>query len=241
MRKHFEIKETAVTIEAAEEYLLLAEKAVMEARAQVEAYIAQDEFFKTTFEPYPVRPDMGHVVKRMCLAAEKADVGPMAAVAGAISEQAVVAMTEAGCKHCMVDNGGDVAMRTSKTVTVGLYAGLTSPIYMALEVPPTRGMYGICTSSGTIGPSISLGRADLATVISDDAALADACATKLGNMISDDDVTTMDKALREVLAIDGVLGALVMINGRMGMGGDLPRLVRCDIPYDRITKVRYER
>ncbi|MCX6650683.1 MAG: UPF0280 family protein [Methanomassiliicoccales archaeon] len=241
MRKHFEIRETAVTIEAAEEYLSMAETAIMDARQQVEAYIAKDEYFKTTFDPYPVAPDMDEVVKRMCLAAQKAGVGPMAAVAGAISEQAVMTMTKAGCKHCMVDNGGDIAMRTSKTVTVGLYAGEASPIYMALEVPPTRKLYGICTSSGTIGPSISLGRADLATVISNDVALADACATKLGNMISDDDVTTMDKALRGVLAIDGVLGALVMINGKMGMGGDVPRLVRCDIPEDRITKVRYER
>jgi len=241
MRKHFEYRETAVTIEADEDQLSLVETAILKARQEVEAYIAKDPFFKTTFEPYPINDDMGEVVKHMCMAAEKADVGPMAAVAGAISQQAVQAMIDAGCKHCLVDNGGDIAMRTSKTVTVGLYAGEQTPNYLALEVPATRGMYGICTSSGTVGPSISFGRADLATVISEDVALADACATKLGNLITEDDVTLMDKSLREVLAIEGVKGALVMAGGKMGLGGAVPRMVRCDVPEELITKVRFER
>jgi ApbE superfamily uncharacterized protein (UPF0280 family) len=241
MRKHFEYRETAVTIEAAEKEIALAESAILSAREEVEAYIAKDPFFATTFEPYPVQEDMGEVVKRMCLAAEKAGVGPMAAVAGAISQQAVRAMVEAGCRHCLVDNGGDIAMRTTKTVTVGLYAGEQTPNYLALEVLPTRGMYGICTSSGTIGPSISMGRADLATVIAEDVALADACATKLGNLIEEDDVTLMEKSLRQVLAIEGVKGALVMAGGKLGMGGEVPRLVRCDVPKDLITRVHFER
>ena len=241
MRRHFEYRETAVTLEAEEKFLSLAEAALLKARQEVEAHIAKDPYFRTTFEPYPLQEDMGEVVKHMCQAAERADVGPMAAVAGAISQKAVEAMMEAGCKHCLVDNGGDIAMRTSRTVTVGLYAGEQTPNYLALEVPATKGILGICTSSGTVGPSISLGRADLATVISDDVALADACATKLGNLITEDDVTLLDKALREVLAIKGVRGALAMIGGKLGMGGDVPRLVRCDVPPELITKVRFER
>lgn len=239
MRKHFQFKETAATIEAEEEYLALAEEALFKAREEVEAYIARDPYFKATFDPYPVRSEMTEVVKHMCLAAQKAGVGPMAAVAGAISQQAVRAMVDGGCKHCLVDNGGDIAMRTNRTVNVGLYAGERTPNYLALEVPATKGLLGICTSSGTVGPSISLGRADLATVISEDVALADACATKLGNLITDDDLTLMDRSIREVLSIKGVKGALVMINGKLGMGGDVPRLVRCDVPPDRITRIRF--
>jgi len=239
MRRHFQFKETAATIEADEEYLGLAEEAMLKAREQVEVYIAKDPYFKATFEPYPVRSDMGEVVKHMCNAAQKADVGPMAAVAGAISQAAVEAMVDEGCKHCLVDNGGDIAMRTNRTVTVGLYAGECTPNYLAIEVPATKKMLGICTSSGTVGPSISLGRADLATVISEDVALADACATKLGNLITEDDLTLMDRSIREVLAIKGVKGALVMINGKLGMGGDVPRLVRCDVPPDKISRIRF--
>jgi ApbE superfamily uncharacterized protein (UPF0280 family) len=239
MRRHFQFKETAATIEADEEYLPLAEDALLKAREQVETYIAKDPYFKATFDPYPVRSDMGDVVKHMCNAAQKADVGPMASVAGAISQAAVEAMVEEGCKHCLVDNGGDIAMRTNRTVTVGLYAGECKPNYLAIEVPATKGLLGICTSSGTVGPSISLGRADLATVISDDVALADACATKLGNLITEDDLTLMDRSIREVLSIKGVKGALVMINGKLGMGGDVPRLVRSDVPPDKITRIRF--
>lgn len=239
MRRHFQFKETVATVEADEEYLTLAEEAILRARQEVEAYIAEDPYFKATFEPYPPRAGMPPVVREMCEASEKAGVGPMAAVAGAISQQAVRAMVGAGSRHCLVDNGGDIAMRTNRTVTVGLYAGEITPNYLALEIPATKGVLGICTSSGTVGPSISLGRADLATVISEDVALADACATKLGNLITEDDVTLMDKAIREVLSIEGVKGALVMINGKLGLGGEVPRLVRCDVPKDLITRVRF--
>ncbi|HOO03483.1 MAG TPA: UPF0280 family protein [Methanomassiliicoccales archaeon] len=239
MRRHFQYKETAVTIEADEEYLPLAEKAVLDAREEVEAYIAKDPYFKATFDPYPVRADMGEVVRHMCEAAQRADVGPMAAVAGAIGHHAVAAMTKAGCKHCLVDNGGDIVMRTNRTVTVGLYSSVRTPNYLALEVPATKAPYSICTSSGTVGPSISLGRADLATVIAADGALADACATKLGNLITEDDLTLIDRAIREVLAIEGVKGALVMIAGKLGLGGEVPWLVRCDVPPELITRVRY--
>jgi hypothetical protein len=148
---------------------------------------------------------------------------------------------KAGCTHCLVDNGGDIAMRTSKSVTVGLYAGEAQPQYLGMEVPPSRGLLGICTSSGTVGPSISLGIADLATVIAADVALADACATKLGNMVRDDDPMTLERALRMVLKVKGVQGALIMINGKLGLGGDVPRLVRCQVPKDKITKIQFER
>jgi hypothetical protein len=241
MRKHFEFRETAVTIEAADEYVPIAQEAMLDARAQIEGYIAHDDFFRTTFDPYPLRPDMTEVVKRMCVASEKANVGPMATVAGAIAEEAVSRMMKAGCTHCLVDNGGDIAMRTSRSVTVGLYAGEAQPQYLGLEVPPSRGMLGICTSSGTVGPSISLGIADLATVIAPDVALADACATKLGNMVRDDDPMTLERALRMVLKVKGVRGALVLVNGKLGMGGDVPRLIRCQVPKDKITRIQFER
>ncbi len=239
MRRHFQFKETAATIEADEEYLSLAEEAMLKAREQVEAYIAKDPYFKATFDPYPVRSDMGEVVKHMCNAAQKADVGPMAAVAGAISQAAVTAMVEAGCKHCLVDNGGDIAMRTNRTVTVGLYAGECTPNYLAIEVPATKRMLGICTLLRH-GRAVHIpGQGDLATVISEDVALSDACATKLGNLITEDDLTLMDRSIREVLSIKGVKGALVMINGKLGMGGDVPRLVRCDVPPDKIARIRF--
>lgn len=241
MRKHFEFRETAVTIEADDKYVPIAEEAMLDARAQIENYIVRDDFFRTTFDPYPLRTDMGDVVKRMCMAAEKANVGPMATVAGAIAEEAVLRMMKAGSTHCLVDNGGDIAMRTSRSVTVGLYAGEAQPHYLGLEVPASRGLLGICTSSGTVGPSISLGIADLATVIAPDVALADACATKLGNMVRDDDPMTLERALRMVLKVKGVQGALIMINGKLGLGGDVPRLVRCQVPKDKITRIQFER
>ncbi len=111
-------------------------------------------------------------------------IGPMAAVAGAIAGFAVQAMTDEGATYAVVDNGGDICILNDQPLLVGIYAG-PSPIRdLAFEIPARTGPLGICTSSGTVGPSISFGFADAAVAVSQDVALADAAATALGNAVS---------------------------------------------------------
>ena len=64
----------------------------------------------------------------------------------------------------------------------------------------------ICSSSGTMGHSLSLGRCDLATVFARDASLADAAATLAGNLVSREE--DLEPAVNRVLAIEGIQGCL---------------------------------
>ena len=121
MKSHFEIGETAVTVISDEEYISVAEQAIFEARERILRKISEDPFFMTTYDPYPVSEDDDELIKRMCDASKLADVGPMAGVAGAVAVFAVEKMSEAGAPYAIVENGGDIAMKIDRDVTVGVF------------------------------------------------------------------------------------------------------------------------
>lgn len=230
----YQVKETIVTVIADEAYHRTCLDAIYRARADLELFIAKDPFFCSTLEPYACPPDAPAIARRMCEATAPVGVGPMASVAGTIAEAAVQAMARAGAGYALVDNGGDIALLNDETVTVGIFAG-ESPIKgLALEIPPQDRILGICTSSGTVGPSISFGNADAALVISDDVALADAAATALGNRITD--ATSLASAFDFLKEVPAVAGALGIIGDKMATYGTLPKIVKARVDYDRITK-----
>lgn len=232
IRKHFEHHQTIATILADDpRHIAAAESGMLAARHEVERQIALDPYFSATFEPYtPKNPEK--TVDRMVRAAAGAGVGPMAAVAGAIAWAGVEAMT--GVSFGLIDNGGDIALRSDREVTVGIYAG-ASPLsgHMALRIPPEEEILGICTSSATVGPSISFGVADAVTVVAPDVAVADAWATAICNRITVDDTSVLD-ALPET----GVRGVLAIIGDTVIRHGDLPRIIRAKVDERLITAKR---
>jgi hypothetical protein len=234
IRHHFELRETITTILADEQsHIDAAVEGIVEARQAVERCIAADPFFLTTFEPYTPESDEP-VVVRMVSAAKKAGVGPMAAVAGAIAWSGAEAMKEAGAANGVIDNGGDIALFSDHELLVGVHAG-TSPVSdrLAFAVPPTRRILGVCTSSATVGPSISLGIADAVTVFSHDVALADAWATAICNEIRPDDTSVLLRVNQEE-----VTGVFSVINEWSFSFGILPPLVRANVRKDLITTGR---
>jgi len=236
IREHFESGQTAVTIISERVYIKAAKDAILDARSQIESKIAQDPFFKTTYEPYAPSPNDGCVVKRMCNASLAASVGPMAAVAGAIAEYAVERMISAGSEYSIVDNGGDIAMISDRCVNIGMYANVNGK-RLSLRMPPSEHIVGVCSSSGSVGPSVSFGRSEISTVISNDVALADACATALGNMIKESD--RMDVHLENICKIDGVTGCLAYCDGTIAICGSVPELTASEANDDIITKIRF--
>ena len=230
----YKIKETIITVISEERYHEACLESVRRSRADLELHILRDPFFQITLEPYECEKDAPDVVKRMVEATSKAGVGPMAAVAGTIAWLAVEDMIKAGAEYAIVDNGGDIAMINDETVVIGIYAG-DSPIKgLGLEIPPRKTILGVCTSAGTVGPSISFGNADAATIISENVALADACATALGNHIVDkESLETAFDFLKEIPEVSGALG---IIGDRMATYGKLPKLVKANVRYERITK-----
>lgn len=235
IREHFRLHQTIATIVArSQEHIDVAKGAIIASRLQLEEFISGDPLFQLTLEPYdlPV-DDAPPIVKRMCHASSLFNVGPMAAVAGAIAASAVEAMVEAGAAYAVVDNGGDIAICSDEPVLVGIYAGASPIKNLALEIPPTKGILGVCSSSGTVGPSISFGCADVATVISSDPAIADAGATALGNAVTPD--VSLEECFR-VVDRNEVIAALVIRGEEMAVWGDMPPIQRARVGYDLITK-----
>ncbi len=235
MRRHFQLKETAVSIIADEErYIAEAIESIKYHRKQLEQYIARDPFFKITFEPYECKESAPEIVQLMSKVSGKAGVGPMAAVAGTIAELALEAMTSKGATHAIVENGGDIAILNDREITLGIYAGESSFKNIGFVLEPGFEPFGICTSSGTVGPSISLGNADAATVIATSASLADACATALGNEVQDR--ASVERAFKSVKGIAGVEGAIVIIGDTIATWGKVPKLTEVSISPDCITR-----
>jgi ApbE superfamily uncharacterized protein (UPF0280 family) len=217
IREPFHFRETFATILADDPAHVQAAKAgMMAARQVLEAYIVRDPFFAATFDPY--EPDSDEpVITRMAEAARRAGVGPMAAVAGTIAWAGVETMQEAGALFGVIDNGGDIALVADRPVRVGVHAGgaaLSNQV--AFVVPPQEQVMGICTSSATVGPSISFGMADAVTVFARDAALSDAWATAVCNEIRPDQRSVLDRIdPGEVDGIFAIMGDITVQWGRL--------------------------
>jgi ApbE superfamily uncharacterized protein (UPF0280 family) len=152
--------------------------AVRMLRRELEAYILRHPEFRSSFTPVGLLSDAPEIAHRMAHAAARVGVGPMAAVAGAFAQAAAEAALRNGAAETIVENGGDMFIRSPEPVTVGLYAGPSSPFRdLALVVTVERMPVALCSSSALLGHSASTGACDLATVVADDAALADAAAT----------------------------------------------------------------
>ena len=232
IREHFQFRETITTILADEPSHIAAAKAgMMAARQELERYIARDPFFAITFDPYDP-DDGGRVVTRMADAGRKAGVGPMAAVAGAIAWSGLEAMIGAGAVFGVIDNGGDIALVTDRTIRVGVHAG-ASPLSdtLAFVIPSGNGIQGICTSSATVGPSVSLGVADSVTVFSGNVASADAWATAICNELRPGNHAVLSRlAGSDITAVVAILGQEII------RWGNPPPLVRAQVNPDIITR-----
>ena len=228
MRHHFEVGETAVTVISDDEYVGTAQQAVFDAREIILRKISEDPFFKTTYDPYPVSKDDDELIQRMCQASVIAGVGPMAGVAGAVAVFAVESMVEEGAGFAIVENGGDIALKIDRDITVGVYQDDERFRDIAFRIPKREGIFGICSSSAKIGPSVSLGKTNISTVFSDDVILADACATALGNLIRYGGQEEMSYALETIGRKEGVEGCVSISDGLMAMFGNVPELIRAE-------------
>ena len=193
-------------------------KEIRRARRTLTDYQKVHPGFFECLEPQSVLPGDPEIVTRMKRAGQAAGVGPMAAVAGAVSAQVADGALSA-CPEFILENGGDLLVRTKKRRRVAVETGRSPFKGLKLILEGADAPRGICTSSGVMGHSLSFGKADAATVISEDVYLADAVATALGNRLkSADDISS---ALAWIQKIPGILGALVIIEGQLGAWGDI--------------------
>ncbi len=200
-------------------------RAIVEQRHLLEAYIREHPEFQQTLTPIALQPGVPEVARAMATAAQAVGVGPMAAVAGAMAECAGLAGLKAGASEVIVENGGDIYVSTVEPVVIGLAPGTTYLTgRLAFSLQPGDTPISICSSSGRMGHSMSLGQCDLATVVAQDAALADAAATQAANLIKTE--SDVNAALESIRAIPGIHGVLIVKNERIGLAGQLPDLVK---------------
>ncbi len=195
------------------------EETIRACRRPLENYIHRDPSFLSALRPYTVLPDAPLMIQAMAEAGRLAGVGPMAAVAGAVSE-GVGKMIAKRSRDVIVENGGDIFIRTSRIRRVGIFAG-DSPLSnrVAIEIRPDETPLGICTSSGNVGHSLSFGTADAVVVLSPSVPLADAVATACGNLVQSTD--DLERALEFASKIIGVEGVLVIKDDRLAVWGSV--------------------
>ena len=183
-------------------------------RWNIENYIDRDRRFLAALKPITVELNAPLIVKQMAEQSKKANVGPMAAVAGAVAEFLGRDLLKKGYKEVIIENGGDIFLKTRKVCTIGICAG-KSKLWnkLSLRVKPKDTPMGICTSSGTIGHSLSFGYADSVVILSRDASLADALATATANLI--ESKQDLPKALAFARSIKRICGVAIIFKNNL--------------------------
>ncbi|MGD9105627.1 MAG: UPF0280 family protein [Desulfobacterales bacterium] len=213
------VKETDLFVHADKPLEDITRELILKHRGIIEAYIKRYPEFVDTLQPWRTSGPAPIIINDMASAGEKAGVGPMAAVAGAIAEHVGIDLLK-HTDEVVVENGGDIFLKTNGPVTIGIFAG-KSPISldMGLRVDPGEKPLAVCTSSGTLGHSISLGKADAVCVLSGSCPLADAAATSIGNQITSK--AHIGSAIDFGKNIKGVRGIVVIVEDKIGMWGEL--------------------
>ena len=225
MRTRFQYRDTILSIVCDDGMSGIVRDAVLESWFILESKIGDDPFFGITYDPDPVMNNDHDMIRRMCSASQSSGVGPMAGVAGAVAENVARKLMEGGSSVAIVENGGDIAFYSEEPVSVGIFAD--HPVFrdVAFSISSDH-MIGICSSSRTVGPSVSFGNSSISTVFSDDVILADCCATALGNMVTD--VSSLQGAVETVGSIEGVTGCMACCDDKVAFFGDVPPMIPAD-------------
>ena len=213
------VNETDLLIRAEKNLFSEAKESVLKYRNQIETYISTVPSFERSLVPVQERHHPPEIIKEMISASRLTNVGPMAAVAGAIAQSVGRDLLHFS-RELIIENGGDIYLASSKERLVGIYAGV-SPLSLkiGMVVEPQKTPLAICTSSGTVGHSLSFGKADAVCVLSESGALADAAATAIGNVIRKKD--DIEKGLERGKEIEGVSGVLIIFGEKIGVWGEI--------------------
>lgn len=213
------VEETDCYFSASHNLEAKARKLILKYRNILKKYISGHPLFLTTLEPMNVEPEAPQIVKAMADDGKKSGVGPMAAVAGAIAHFVGEELSRFS-PDLIIENGGDIYLRSTRERKIGIFAG-RSPLSgkIGLEITAKDTPLGISTSSGTVGHSLSFGKADAVVILANTAILSDAAATAIGNLI----ITSSDIPLgiEKAQSIPGIRGILIIKDENMGVWGNI--------------------
>jgi hypothetical protein len=228
LKESFTLKETQCTIISdRSQGIEVARNSIRRSRQELENFIEANPKFLYTLKPYPP-PVQPPVAKMMAQAAQTAGVGPMAAVAGAVADLAVGEMKRVGCEVAVVEDGGEISAASNVPVDVAVAAG-DEPLSRRFGFRLTDFPIGVATSSGRFSHALSFGDAEAATVFCRNAALADAVATAVGNVVRGVNADVgIKEGIKRGMGIEGVEGVLIIYLGKVGMAGKIPEIIKVD-------------
>jgi hypothetical protein len=217
----FEVREgeTDLMILAEKKLIGEAKDSIIKHRSYIEEYIIRRPEFATSLEPLKTDEVAPEIIKDMMEAAVTCGVGPMASVAGAVAEYVGRDLLKLS-GQIIVENGGDIFFKTSKERILGIFAGDSKfTRKLGLRLGGEKRPLGICTSSGSVGHSLSFGGADAVVVISEDSMLSDAAATRIGNIVKDEG--DIEKGMGFAKSLDRILGVVIIVGDKLGTWGKL--------------------
>lgn len=189
-------------------------------RKKFDDYIQTEPFFKKSLKPFQPTESAPDEAKEMAAAAEKAGIGPMSTVAGLFArEVGEVIIENFELKELLIENGGDIYAVLQNELVLSVFAGesiLSERI--GLVIPAKTGKLGICTSAGTVGPSVSYGQADAVVVVCEDILLADAFATALGNKVKSPE--HVEKVIKQAENFPEIQSLLIICEDKVGVKGE---------------------
>ena len=198
---------------------LFIKERILSYRHQLDEYIRAKPVFKESLLPVASDPLAPAIVREMIDASSVLNVGPMATVAGAMAE--FIGRDMAGVSDVfIIENGGDICLKTDVERVIQVYAK-DSPFSgkIGIKLKPNDSPYGVCTSSATVGPSLSLGSADAVCIVAGSALFADGLATCLGNIVKKKD--DIPVAIERGQRFPGVMGILIVLGEHLGVWGEL--------------------
>jgi uncharacterized protein len=212
-----QVKQTDMLVSGARDLGVAALPLIRKYRAHIEAYIRKRPEFARSLAPIAMDGAAPGIVQAMLEASHRADVGPMAAVAGAMSDY-VGSDLLAFSPEVIVENGGDIFLRASTRLKMLVLAENSPVASLTVAVGPAEEPIGVCTSSGTHGYSLSFGRADAVTIFAETAAFADAAATSVGNLVKS--ARDVEAGIERAQAL-GVSGVLILVGDKVGAWGQV--------------------
>ena len=227
-KENFSLKETQCTILSDRQQAIQAAiESIKRNRQELELYVRANPEFLYTLTPIAV-PEKPLVVNLMAIAAQKAAVGPMAAVAGALADLAIEDMKREGCQVAVVEDGGEIAAVSNRPIDVAVAAG-EEPLSKRFGFRIAEFPIGAATSSGRFSHALSFGDSEAAIVFCKDATLADAAATAVGNVVKGEDAQAgIQVGIKRGLSIEGVDGVLILYKGQVGTAGKIPQIIKIE-------------
>lgn len=215
-------EETDLLISAESDLSEISLNCVKQIRQTLKSFILDNPSFKDALIPLDLTSS-NTLIDLMLKSAKLANVGPMASVAGAVNELLFQELHKYS-NEIIIENGGDILISGFGEKVIGLYAGEKSPFTGKLGIKvDVMGVLGVCTSSGTVGHSLSFGKADSVTVVCNSCALADAYATSLCNQIKEEQ--NINDVLAFVNNTEDIIGCLITMNDKIGATGEIELVI----------------